>query len=145
MIVKSRFDPNENIDVNGVVFHQELDWVRLTEVDRITQGESFPIRISLNELREVVDLTFYYTTDPVGDPFQSVAMPYTVTPPPSSDPFLLYLPLVSRDYNPVPNEVAFMWDTGGVAPSTYYICVTANDGYNEASYCSEAPVDVLSQ
>jgi len=140
-IVGFRFDPNENI--TGSTFHQELDWVRLTRIDRSVIGKPFPIRISLNKQAVGVDFNFYYTTDPVGNPTQSIALPFDSSSPPLTGPYFLYLPLVHRDSHPDPNGFTFLWDTSSVLPGVYYICAAIDDGYNTATYCSETPLEII--
>jgi len=39
--------------------------------------------------------------------------------------------------------VDFAWDTTGVNPGEYYMCVVVADQHNSATYCSEAPVKVI--
>jgi len=41
-----------------------------------------------------------------------------------------------------PQAIRFKWDTTGVSPADYYICVIANDGKNAVLYCSDAPAKV---
>lgn len=143
-IVRLRFDPNEN--ALGASLFQQLDWIRLTQVDRVTHGIPFPIQISLNKPAQGISFNFYYT-DNLQSPTQHAASTY-IPPSPSPAPYHLYLPMAfqsfgSSDLPPVVNGVTFTWDTTSVTPNTssgYYICVTANDGYNQATYCSEAPV-----
>jgi hypothetical protein len=149
-ILDLRFDPNENITVvanppgGGGPFHQQLDWVRLTDVDRVTHGTPYAIQLSAN--RDVSQLSYYYTTD-LQHPTQTPAQQYT--PQQASGPFFVFLPLV--DHNgaapdtlgglPVATN-SFLWDTSSVAPNVYYICVAATGGGNSATYCSETPVVV---
>jgi hypothetical protein len=48
-IMKLRFDPNENWTghlVPPMIFHQELDWIRLTKIDTVTQGINYPIEVT---------------------------------------------------------------------------------------------------
>jgi len=40
------------------------------------------------------------------------------------------------------NELTFWWDTTSVPAAQYYLCVSANDGLNNAIYCSEAPLNI---
>jgi len=145
-----RFDPNENVSVvqnppgGGGPFHQQLDWVRLTAVDQVTHGTPFAIQLSIN--RDVSRLRYYYTTD-LHIPTQTPAQQYS--PQQANGPFFVFLPLA--DHNGAAAEAlaglpvatdSFMWDTSGVSPNVYYICVTATGGGNSATYCSETPVVV---
>jgi hypothetical protein len=141
-VKRMRFKSNENILGQNLI--QYIDWIRLTSVDSVTHGTVFPVQIALNKNLQGTTFGFYYTTTPT-QPTQHVAQQQN-NPPPGRGPNFLYLPLVVRDFNqPVPpilNAVSFPWDTSSVAPGTYYVCVVANDGQNQATYCSEAPVAV---
>ena len=144
-LVQFRLDPNENI--TGDTLHQQFDWLRLTQVDRVAQGAAFPVKVLLNKpLAELQDLSFFYTTDLL-NPFQNAAILYT--PPPLNGPFRQFLPVVRTPgigpdpfVTSLPADFTFNWDTRSVAPGEYYLCVQLNDGYNQAVYCSEAPVQV---
>lgn len=135
-----RFDPNENI--LGQTLYQQLDWIRLTEVDKVTHGSPFPVEISLNKPSQGTTLTYYYTTTPQ-QPTLHVASPYVASPP-SRSSHQLYLPLTMSNYNGIPgaSTPSFLWDTTSVATGTFYLCVTADDTKNRAIYCSDAPVVV---
>jgi hypothetical protein len=144
-VLRFRLDPNENI--TGSNMHQELDWVRLTAMDEVKQGTPFPVQISLNvSPSQLTSSAFYYTTDPAGSPQQHSAALYAPVP---STPgrYSVYLPLVLAGFapggdQPGANGVTFYWDTATVTPGTYYICTSLADAYNQATYCSEAPVVV---
>jgi hypothetical protein len=141
-----RMDPNENI--TSSTLHQEFDWIRLTKVDSITRGAMFPIKVLLNKpYDQIVSLAFYYTTDLL-NPTQHPAAKYTVPPLPSG-PYWLFLPIIPfplRDpfVENLAADFTYPWDTTNVSPGQYYVCAVANDGYNQAHYCSEAPVIVTS-
>jgi len=49
---------------------------------------------------------------------------------------------IPSDLPGVANELSFNWDTRSVSPGEYTICVQVSDDHNEATYCSEAPVEV---
>jgi hypothetical protein len=139
-----RFDPNENWTGNLVpplVFEQKLDWIRLTKLDHVRKGTTFPFRIQLNKPRsEVQEILYYYTNDR-DQPTQNRAIAVTAANP--TGEYKLYLPAAT---NGTPFDLAgfidFFWDTSDVAPGEYYICARADDGYNTTTYCSEAPVSV---
>jgi hypothetical protein len=156
---KFRFDPNENI--LGIPLHQQLDWVRLTKVEQVTQGSAFTIRIGLNKIpSEIASTQFYYTND-LSNPTQHIAneminssnvlnLENTQSSGKMSLNFqqVLTLPLSMKDYVPsdipgIANELPFNWETSNVNPGEYHICVRVNDRYNEAIYCSEAPIQVV--
>lgn len=144
-VVKLRFDPNENWTGNlvpAMIFHQQFDWFRLTQVDQVTHGTPYPIQIALNKSPAGVTLNYYYTTDRQ-QPTQHAALPYTVSSPPPTGPFRLFLPMIFRGVSTsVPNSVNYLWDTSSVTPGQYYVCVVSNDGYNTTTYCSDAPMNV---
>ena len=146
-ILRMRFDPNEN--VLGHDLAQQLDWIRLTRVDEVKAGNTFPIQISLNvSASQVPTRDFFYTDNPA-NPIQHPAAAYS--PPPPSGAFQIYVPLIAQNYAAAldtlpPADVTYFWDTSGVAPGSYYTCVHVQDaaGTNSAYsyYCSEAPVTV---
>jgi hypothetical protein len=146
-VVKFRFDPNENITASN--FYQEIDWIRLTKVDRIGRGQPFPVMVTLNEpVGQLQSLTFYYTSNP-GNPTQHPAKAYSnpATSGLGANPFAMFLPavrhgLVDPFVEALQADFTFQWDTAGVAPGLYHICARANDGANSGTYCSAAPVEV---
>ena len=96
---------------------------------------------------QLTSSTFYYTTDPVSRPQQNVAIRYYAPVPPTPGRYSAYLPMVLASYAPCgdqpgPNAMTFYWDTADVTPGTYYLCTSLADPYNQATYCSEAPVEV---
>jgi len=160
-IYKLRFDPNENI--SGVPFHQQMDWIRLTQVDSVIKGKPFPVQIGLNKSPgELGSIDFYYT-DNLQDPTQHRAVEYIPLNAPGTTQEnkdltpgqnlqaaqrKIFLPTVLRisvgnEIPPVENAVDFMWDTSGVTPREYYMCVVVADQLNSATYCSDAPVQVI--
>jgi len=158
---KFRLDPNENI--LGVPLHQQLDWVRLTKLEQVTQGSVFTIRIGLNKMpSEIASTEFYYTND-LSNPTQHVANELIRTSK-ILDPLrrkasgeeifssvfqkTVLLPMAVKDYIPldlpgIAHELTYNWDTSAVNPGEYFVCARVNDTYNEAIYCSEAPVKII--
>lgn len=149
-VVRVRFDPNENWTGNlvpAMIFYQKIDWISLTEIERIAQGLPYSIGVTLNKpLDQLSDLQYYYTTDP-RYPHQNRALIFNVqtSPPLIADNFV-YLPgIFFQRASPFADPVVdaeFSWDTSSVEPGTYYICVKAIDSMNESSFCSDAPVEV---
>jgi hypothetical protein len=144
-VVSLRIDPNENI--TGNVMHQEFDWIRLSKVEQVTQGRPAKIRVMLNKPPTDVTLSFYYTAD-LSQPAQNIAASYPKTI--NSARYIRYFPFVSNfdlSYAPyvdqIPADVTFSWNTSGVAPGEYYLCAQADDGYNRAIYCSQAPIQII--
>ena len=169
-IMKLRFDPNENWTGNLVpplVFHQEIDWIWLSKVDGVAQGTPYPIEITLNKDASAIQVIDYYYTTNLSQPTQNYigsaagsaagrAVPLSVAVEPaqsqndSAVPNQLattqYLPLLMRNYSKYtplqPNQIRYLWDTSAVPPGEYYICASAYDGLNLASYCSKAPLQI---
>jgi hypothetical protein len=158
---KFRFDPNENLLETDL--YQQLDWIRLTQVDRVIKGNPFPVQISLNKSPDEVTSTTFYYTDNLQNPTQHRAAKYLALNPAElsleADGLLpglqgqeaqaqIFLPTIMRkpyavELPPVENAVDFAWDTSGVTPGEYYVCVVTTDQYNSGTYCSEAPVQVV--
>jgi hypothetical protein len=145
-VLQMRFDPNENI--TGSTMNQDIDWIRLTQMDREVKGTPFPIEYLLNkDSAELSSITFYYTTDPQNNPTQNLALDASSSPAPTpSGPYFIYQPLVFRDYREgdLPKGLIFHWDTSSVVPGIYYICAVVQDTYNQGTYCSQAPVEITS-
>jgi hypothetical protein len=159
-VIKFRFDPNENI--LGTSMHQKLDWIRLIKPRQVVKGQPFPVQISLNKAPgDGLDATFYYTDD-LSEPTKypasgQMAASTLAAAEPAPVPgevevkklaIQAYIPFVSRNYYqlefpPVENGVNFSWNTASVTPGEYYPCVVLDDGFNQATYCSDAPVKVI--
>jgi hypothetical protein len=153
-VLEMRFDPNENVTID--VLHQDLDWIRLTEEEHVKQGQPFTVQIGFNKPPdEVRQKTFYYT-DNLQDPTQHLAKDYssqassTTGAKPSASYYTsrAFLPLLSQQtggaQGPIllADGINFQWNTKTVAPGEYYICTVVEDDYNQATYCSQAPVRV---
>jgi hypothetical protein len=151
-LVPYRFDPNENWTGNLVParhFDQQFGWFRITKVDEVWQGSSFPIEISANKpVEQIPNLDFYYTTDKA-DPTQKRADTYPMPPVmPLSNP--VYLPFIGTQVQepqyvlpPGENNIIYYWDTRNVSLGQYYICAVADDGTNQTTFCSGAPVNII--
>jgi len=144
-LVDFRLDPNENII--GSVMHQEFDWLRITKVEQVTRGKPIKVRVVLNKPASEVTLQFYFTTN-LSQPTQNLASSYHTTI--LAAPKFIYLPIIFKvdpNYDPfveqLPADVTYTWNTSGIAPGEYYLCAQANDGYNQATYCSQAPVQII--
>ncbi len=144
-----RFDPDELAAALAPATIQ-LDWIKLTAMDEVTRGASFPIEYALNATGPVM-LTFYYDTDTnpsngrtligtsqVSAPSQN---PHVRPPLTSNQTFTLFLPLVLRNAVSC-TTTCLVWDTAAVSPATYYICIQSQDAYNTTYRCSEAPLIV---
>jgi hypothetical protein len=143
-----RFDPNENVtgELNPKTpaenLLQQLDWIRLTKEDRVTSGQPFRVIVGLNK-GGVASRTVFYTTDRA-QPKQQQAREFSTQPRRSGDERIL-LPFaagatVGVNIDPVTNAFEFLWDTNGVRPGRYFVCVELNDGLNASVQCSDAPV-----
>jgi hypothetical protein len=72
-ITSIRFDPNENytgVFVPAIVFHQEIDWIRLTKTDQAIKGQPYPIRFTLNKLPSTLTSNNLFYTDNLTDPLK---------------------------------------------------------------------------
>ena len=164
-VIGIRFDPNENIscgyaESTGKSFipcsdyRQKIDWITLTAVDEVQQGEPYEITLDLNQVLDSSELTYYYTTDSA-QPRQNRAVRYEETIEPAPRPngkVLLYLPVAARPASKVNGyadvvqpqiPATFAWDTADVAPGAYTICVDAGPADSALLYCSEAQINVL--
>jgi hypothetical protein len=142
-----RFDPNEN--VTSSTFHQEVDWIRLTQVDRVERGLVFPIKVLLNVPRETLKSIDFYYSNNLNEPTQTPAESSQITRVEVENaPYRVYVPVnLTGGYDPfiagLPADVVYSWDTSNVAPGEYYLCARVDDGYNQSTYCSDAPVKVI--
>jgi hypothetical protein len=143
-----RFDPSE-LNSNLLPAYIQLDWIKLTAIDEVKAGEPFPILYNLG--KPGVDLTFYYDTDTNPNNgrtlISNVSMPNTTqtTLIPAANltgGHQIFLPLIQNKYFNCANGECFRWDTSGVPPGQYYICVNVDDSLNSIYRCSEAPVIV---
>lgn len=141
-----RLDINEN--ATDTTFHQQIDYIRLSRPERVFQGENYNIQFDISEYLSASNLNIYYTTDPANPTQFSANIPdlTTVVPPGN---YQVYLPITlassSGTMNTTPaaiSEFNLNWDTTGVPPGEYYICLESNDGYNQAIHCSPTPVEV---
>ena len=151
-----RFDPDE-LAASLAPATIQLDWIKLTAMDEVKQGEPFPIEYEVNA-RLPATLTFYYDTDqnPANGRTQigvtvltsaasasnlaswNNAAPTSVQAAPNLN-YTVYLPFIERNY-PLCTGNCYVWNTAGVAKGTYYVCINAQDAYNTTYQCSEAPV-----
>jgi hypothetical protein len=140
-----RFDPNEN--QLGRTLNQKIEWVRLTAMDRVSRGSNFPVSLLLNKAPGAISTyDFFYTTTPSA-PTQhpangSIDSPTPQGPSPRGRHNIFLPSVLSTVYTTVEQNVVFNWDTTGVNPGHYYLCVRLNDGINSGTYCSDAPVAV---
>ncbi len=160
-IERLRFDPNENWTGNlvpAMTFHQQFDWIRLTKVDQTVRGTPFPIQLSLNKSPDTIQRIDFYYTDNLDFPTRYPAIEYVTLSMAeeisedsanSTAEHLIYLPMVVRNFSiqipplSVENEILFWWDTSAVNLGEYYTCAVLFDGYNQVTYCSDAPVKIV--
>ena len=146
-IISFRFDPNEN--QLGRELNQQIDWIRLTQQNSIRIGEKYYISLNLNKSFDSINSwTFYYTTTPSVPQQHSASVSMIAsdeidTQHPETM-FSAFLPLILSPtgfiYNEGAGEFTFKWDTNGVAPGEYYVCVELNDGLNSNVFCSDVTV-----
>jgi hypothetical protein len=137
-----RFDPTELVS-EYVPATIQLDWIKLTAMNEVEQGDPFEIQYTLDTMDNVT-ATVYYDTDT--DPTNGRTPIQLPAPGPAPSPTLtntVYLPLVVNNLVS-DSQIVVMWDTTGVTPGTYWISINADDGYNTTTWYSEAPVSVLS-
>lgn len=147
-VYRFRFDPNENY--TDSVLHQEIDWIRLTKVDQVKRGSTFPVKVLLNvPVSQIKSIQFYYTSS-LDDPLQQpAAQADTGLEQFEGNAFRMYIPLsVTGVSDPfvagLEADITYSWNTAGVPDGEYYICARAGDGNNQSTFCSEAPVKVYS-
>lgn len=152
-ILGLRFDPNENVTgvadliTGGGPFVQRIRSIRVTKMDSVASGERYRAVMSLSEAPSGVQAQFFYTTDR-SQPTQSPALTAQQQGQPSQvgAAFQVYMPFVMTPNDPslngIVNPLPFTWDTTGVAPGEYYLCAQLNDGLNQSTVCSLAPVQV---
>ncbi|MCP4362179.1 MAG: hypothetical protein GY796_29585 [Chloroflexi bacterium] len=143
-----RFDPAE-LYLSLLPNDLQLDWIKLTAMDEVQQGELFLIEYEITDSQDV-NLTFYYDVDTNPDNGRSlidtVFVPaavhsLSISPANANDTYFIFLPVIMNNtYNCTGD--CYVWDTTAVAPETYYICIEAQDLYNTTYQCSEAPVIV---
>jgi hypothetical protein len=136
-----RFDPNEN--ATSASFYQQMDWISLNKMDRVSRGQVFPITIVPSKPIGDLTLTFYYTTDANQPKQHSVVLQQTKSAG-NAGPNKLFLPLIQNQANTMPlNGIPYNWDTSTVSQGVYYICVESRDTVGNVSMnCSQAPVQV---
>jgi hypothetical protein len=149
-----RLDPNENITAfsdqitQGGAFHQLIDWIKLTAMDRVDGGNPYLVKIDVNRPPgEVTSAEYFYTTN-LANPTQNRANRWTPQQPTGG--FRVRLPLLVRPgsqsvdgSDTLPQtDLAFWWNTNGVPNNTYYLCVRLTAGPNTTTFCSPAPLQV---
>lgn len=151
-IIGLRFDPNENWTGNMVpaaVFHQELDWIRLTKPTRVASGDTFPIRVTFNKTpEELNELEFFYTSDRTNPLMHRIESAKSVqgAPAATAGPYSIYLSVALRGgSSSQPAAFTYNWSTANIPSGEYYICVQAEDDFNESVFCSQAPLQVYNR
>jgi len=150
-----RFDPTE-LALSHLPAAIKIDWIKLTAMDEVKAGAIFPIRFTVNSER-AVDLTFYYDTDTnpgngrtqIGTATVSAVQAGSLEDSAGSAAAdntgvaqKVFLPLIGHNFVNCNAPACYAWDTSGVAPGTYYVCINSNDAYNTTYRCSEAPLVV---
>jgi hypothetical protein len=141
-----RLDPAE-LYLNLLPRNLQLDWIKLTAIDEVRQGSTFPIDYVVTDSQDVI-VTFYYDTDTNPDNGRHLigtqsapTAPPALSASPATDTYTIFLPVI-MDHPYSCSGDCYNWDTTAVAPGTYYICIEAEDPYNTTYQCSEAPVIV---
>ncbi|MEM7115720.1 MAG: hypothetical protein AAF614_24980 [Chloroflexota bacterium] len=141
-----RFDPSE-IHQSLAPAQIEIDWIKLTAMDEVTQGGVFPIEYEL-EAERPTTLTFFYDNDRNQHNGRSHIGTITRGATRTSSQFvqpqaehMLFLPTITRGSVNCSNN-CFAWETITVPRGEYYICTESNDGLNASYSCSDTPVAV---
>ena len=123
-VLEVRFDPNEN--ALGQTLHQELDWIKLTKMNRAIRGTSYPLELSLNKpWSDLSSFTFYYTSN-LSNPQQQVLRLASQVSLPAGPK--VFLPMTYGGQGTASTQNTFLWDTSNVSPGDYYICGSFDDG-----------------
>jgi len=127
-----RFDPNEfNYPRNF-----EIDDIKLTGND-IAKDQYKINFLILDPNNDIFTTSVSYSTNPIDQIPSPISCNSTTSPgtPPKSL-YTLYLPIIQN------GEPACVWNTSNVPAGTYYIFVTASDGFDSITRISETPVEV---
>lgn len=149
-----RFDPSE-LNRDLLPAYIEIDWLKITAVDEVSRGDIFPIQFDVQSDLPV-DLTIYYDTDANPSNGRSlitnvdqITAPADASSAVLAEPsaltanYSIYLPaLYNRFVSDCSADSCYAWNTSGVQPGLYTICIQVDDGYNSAYQCSEAPVKI---
>lgn len=137
-----RIDPSEDPDATAV----HLGPVQLTAAETVTKGLPFKIALQTTMATGAV-ATYYYNTQKYTSTGQLPVLQYAPVLP---GPYRSYLPAAWMQVSAVSfggtanaGNTAYLWDTSGVTPGTYYISVALFDGYNTTVAYSDAPVMVV--
>ena len=140
-----RFDPSE-LKLTLMPAQIKLDWMKLTAVDEVKRGDSYPIAYSGEA---GASYTFYYDTDTNPGNGRNLIGTTTLQTTAVSQPSnvgsitadtFVYLPMIMNKFAGCTSDACYYWDTGSVAAGTYYVCLEGDDGFNTIYRCSEAPM-----
>jgi hypothetical protein len=140
-----RLDPSELL-FNHFPAWIAIDWLRLTAMDEVQAGDVYAVRYSVDR-DQAVNLAFYYDTD--RNPNNGRTLIGLSLMGSNDNTRILdkrvYLPIIFGSGSSSMGNNAmeqFYWNTAGVLPGTYYVCINSTDAYNETYRCSEAPLRV---
>jgi hypothetical protein len=151
-ITKLRVDPNENYTgefpgnaysdaVSPMVFQQQIDYIKLTKMEQIKAGTFYKVEFTSNKSLPASSYKVYYTSD-LAFPRQSAALDAQPTAPVVVRPYSIFLPFASNLSADVSSPQRSGWNTTGVTPGVYYVCIEANDTLNASIQCSNAPIEI---
>lgn len=137
-----RLDPLETPERTSYV----IDYIRLSAMETVQRGATFPIQYSLNGVTNAT-VQFFYDTDrnPAnGRTPIAVRAAAFMAPALVNAGSLVHLPLVrsSPGNQPIVGGTSVQWDTANVPPGTYYVSADASNGPSTATWYSETPVIV---
>jgi hypothetical protein len=134
-----RLDPHE-VPVETRFY---VDYVKLTSENVMAPNETMDVRYEVS--KEGAQVQFYYDTDLDANNGGRVEAKGSVPAPaaPPTGEFTVYLPAMMKGHLPSSDSVGgerFLWDLSGVAPGTYYLSATVNDGKTEVTWYNRTPV-----
>jgi len=139
-----RFDFLEG--TNPFNFH--VDWVLLTADPTAQAGSTYDIQWTIQASERPMTITLKYDSDqnPNNGFAGNIA---TLTPggsgTPPSGSYLIYLPLVTRNYDSTaPTQDSYRWSVPLGLSGSYYIYAEVNDGVNISEWYSKVPVVISS-
>ncbi len=151
-IKELRLDPNENVTgrdpiSNGGTFRQQIDWIKLTAMERVDGGIPYLVQVDLNRpAGDVDDVDYFYTTS-LSNPTQHPAQQWSAPSP--TGQYRVRLPIAAfkagatGGADTLPQaDMSFWWNTSSVPNGTYYLCARITITPNTATYCSAAPIQV---
>jgi hypothetical protein len=129
-----------------------VDWVKLTAMDEVQQGERFPIRYALGNNQPNTNIKLYYDADTtpanghelIWDQATDAPSSEAYTPT-AAGRFQVFLPEMNKKYYSGLEPCAgncYLWNTTQIPKGEYYVCAEASDSLNTNYRCSESPIAI---